>query len=172
MAKKLFFSILLYFFFGLFHVGNIYGNQAVNTSYDPLLNIDYPNINNFSHRLSVRPFFFIPLKELTKRHYGSLPRTWTRETFYKINGMLGAGLNISWRIFGITFKAAIPSTNYKESMYGKTSSIDLQLNYYFRKIGFDLLAQYYKSFYIGKPHFNSYNKFGFSAVSRVTKIPH
>lgn len=108
-------------------------------------------IEDLSLRLTVRPYLLVPLKSMVLQHFGDLKHTTTKPAGFNANNSLNAGLGLSWWIFGLAFHLAVPGAHGDEKTNGKTSSLDIQFNYYFRKVGFDLYYQRYKGFALSNP---------------------
>ena len=62
---------------------------------------------------------------------------------------LGLAFNYKW--FGLGVSYALPSGAHSDSIKGKTTKFDLQLNIYNKKFVVDALYQKYKGFYLANP---------------------
>lgn len=62
---------------------------------------------------------------------------------------LGAGFN--YKEYGLAIAFGLPKTESNNTNYGKTKRLDLQMNVYSPKIGFDGFAQLYKGYYNSNP---------------------
>ncbi len=107
--------------------------------------MEQPGIVDYSDRLIIRPYLLIPMNFLTISRYNTEKGFSSEEVAYLPNPSLCAGAGFSWWIFGFSFHTAVVPLR-DTAVYGKTTFLDIQFNYYFRKIGFDLFYQRYKGF--------------------------
>ncbi len=131
-------------------------------------------IDDFSKRFTIRPFLAMPfqalviqpgsnnskaLKSLTggdTNADSSSPDTRRSITYYP-NFKLAGGMGVSYWVFGLSAQMAITGTAKPDSRYGRTKFFDLQLHYYFRKLGVDIFYQNYRGYYLENPkQYNSW----------------
>lgn len=131
-------------------------------------------IDDFSRRITIRPFLAVPLQALVIQPSSnnskalksltdgdtnadsSSPATRRSITYYP-NFTLAGGLGVSYWVFGLSAQMAIKGTAKPESRYGRTKYFDLQLHYYFRKLGVDAFYQNYRGYYLENPkQYNSW----------------
>jgi hypothetical protein len=62
---------------------------------------------------------------------------------------LGAGFN--YKSYGLAIAFGLPKSESSNRIYGKTNRLDLQMNMYKPKFGFDGFAQLYKGYYNSNP---------------------
>ncbi len=127
-----------------------------------------PSIDDFSERFTIRPFLAVPLQALVIQPSSSNSRALrsliggdsdagsaspvTRKSItYFPNFKLAGGLGLSYWVFGISAQMAFQGTAKPERRYGRTRFIDLQLHYYFRKLGVDVFYQDYRGYYLESP---------------------
>ncbi len=61
---------------------------------------------------------------------------------------IGLGLNYKWIGIALAFN---PAPNRRVEKFGRTNKLDLQINSYGRKFGFDLSLQFYGGYYLENP---------------------
>ena len=71
---------------------------------------------------------------------------------YHPNVSLRLGIGGNWRWFGLGLSIVNPFYTTDEGKYGKTSTIDMRITAFGRKIAGELFVQRYKGFYISYPN--------------------
>jgi len=67
------------------------------------------------------------------------------------NSPTSLGLGFNYKAYGLALAIGIPKSASSNKKYGKTSRVDLQVNVFGKKIGFDGLVQFYKGYYLANP---------------------
>jgi len=81
-----------------------------------------------------------------------IKNTNTKKTLkYSPTGTIDLGLTFNHKWLGLGVSVGLPSGAESDSLKGKTSKFDLQLNIYSKRIVIDALYQKYKGFYIQNP---------------------
>ncbi len=67
------------------------------------------------------------------------------------NGNTNLGIGVNYKFIGIALSFGLPSTQSSIDKYGQTSSFDLQVSSFGKRIGFDGFLQEYKGYYLSNP---------------------
>jgi len=67
------------------------------------------------------------------------------------NGITNLGVGVNYKFIGIALSFGLPSTQSSIEKYGQTSSFDLQVSSFGKRIGFDGFLQGYKGYYMSNP---------------------
>ncbi len=67
------------------------------------------------------------------------------------NGITNLGVGVNYKFIGIALSFGLPSTSSSIEKYGQTSSFDLQVSSFGKRIGFDGFLQEYKGYYLSNP---------------------
>ncbi len=67
------------------------------------------------------------------------------------NGNTNLGVGVNYKFIGIALSFGLPSTQSSIDKYGQTSSFDLQVSSFGKRIGFDGFVQEYKGYYMANP---------------------
>ncbi len=120
--------------------------------------IDRPKyIENYDHKIILRPFLQYPISRLYIGTYDKkfdvgeinfLDPTNKTSTIYSPNVNLNIGMGVSYKGYGLSLQTAVPGTEKNQNVYGKTEYFDFQFYYISNKFGGDLLVQRYKGYYL------------------------
>ena len=99
------------------------------------------------------------LEEFTARMFTSLSysgfsfqdQNLDKDLIYSIHSKLTVGLGFNYSVVGINLGFSPFSNSIADSKYGKTKSFDFQMNFYGRKMIFDLYLLSHSGFYLSNP---------------------
>ena len=67
------------------------------------------------------------------------------------NSPTSLGIGFNYKDYGLALAIGLPKSESSNTNYGKTKRLDLQMNMYKPKFGFDGFAQFYKGYYNSNP---------------------
>ena len=73
------------------------------------------------------------------------------EMRFKPNSPSSLGVGFNYKAFGLTLAIGLPKSESSYAKFGQTKRLDVQMNMYGKKMGFDGFRQLYKSYYNANP---------------------
>ena len=113
---------------------------------DPL-SVDTTEIyfEDLTHLLSLKLF------TLTKTSRVKIIHATEGRVILRPNGNTNLGLGFNYTSIGIALSFGIPQSQSSNEQKGETSSFDLQVSYFGKRIGFDGFLQGYQGYYMSNP---------------------